>query len=76
MPIAVYILIQTEVGKVRKVAEEVKKIKLVKMVHAVSGEYDVIAYLETLSLQDLGDIITEIHKIDGVRRTQTCIELV
>lgn len=56
-------------------ADKVKNLENVRMAHAVTGPYDVIAYIETLSLLEVGETVSQIHKIDGVERTQTCIQI-
>ncbi len=64
----------TEKGKAWDVVEKVKKIKGVKVVHAVTGPYDVIAYVEVEDLSKrLKNIISKIHKIDEVDMTLTAI---
>lgn len=49
------------------------KIDGVKMAHAVTGSYDVIAFVEALKLDTLGDILGKILSIQGVLHTQTAI---
>ena len=66
-----YILIDTEPAKLWEVAEASKKIKGVKMAHAVTGLFDVVAYVEFIKMDDLGRIIEEIQRLKRVRRTQT-----
>jgi len=70
-----FILINTEQGKLWKVAEETLKIKGVKIAHAVTGQYDVIAYAEFLNIPELSKIIGEVQLIDGVLRTSTAIAM-
>ena len=70
-----YILINTEPGKLWKIAEEALKIEGIKMAHAVTGQYDVIAYAEYVDMEALGRIINKIHSIEGVLRTQTAIAM-
>ena len=41
------------------------------MAHAVTGLFDVVAYVEFIKMDDLGRIIEEIQRLKGVRRTQT-----
>lgn len=43
------------------------------MAHAVTGSYDVIAFVEALKLDTLGDILGKILSIQGVLHTQTAI---
>jgi len=70
-----YVLINTEPGKSWEVAEAAAKIKGVKKAHAVTGQYDVIAYAEFIDMSTLGRIISEIQSIKRVMRTQTAIAM-
>ena len=70
-----YILINTEAGKLWEVADASQKINGVKMAHAVTGQFDVVAYAEFIKMEDLGRIIEEIQSLKGVRRTQTAIAI-
>ncbi len=70
-----YILINTEPGMIWAVAEATLKIEGVKMAHAVTGQFDAVAYVEFLKMEDLGKIIEKIQRLRGVRRTQTLIAI-
>jgi len=70
-----YILITTQPGKPWDVAEATLKIEGVKMAHAVTGPFDVVAYVEFVKMENLGALIERIHSIDGVIRTQTAIAM-
>jgi len=70
-----YILINTEPGKPWDVAEACQKIEGIKMAHAVTGQFDVVAYADFIKMDDLGRIIQEIQSLQGVRRTQTVIAM-
>jgi len=70
-----YILINTEPGKPWEIADAALKIQGVKMAHAVTGQFDVVAYTEFPKMDDLGRIIEEIQRLKGVRRTQTVIAM-
>jgi DNA-binding Lrp family transcriptional regulator len=70
-----YILINTTAGALWKVAEALLKVKGVKKAHAVTGAYDVIAYVEFDTMETLGKIINNCHAIEGVTRTQTAIAI-
>ena len=71
-----FILINTERGKLWKVAEEDSMIKGVKIAHAVTGEYDVILYVEFLNISELSEIISRVQSINGVVKTATAIAMV
>ncbi|MCK5577083.1 MAG: Lrp/AsnC ligand binding domain-containing protein [Dehalococcoidales bacterium] len=69
-----FVLIETAVGKTKEVVANLKEIKGVSSVDTVTGPYDIIAVIEAENLNDIGDIITsEIHSIDGISRTVTCL---
>jgi len=69
-------MINTEKGKLWKVAEEALEVEGVKISHAVTGEYDVIIYVDFHNVQELSNIINKIQLIDGVIRTTTAIAMV
>ena len=71
-----FILINTERGKLWKVAEESFKIEGVKIAHAITGEYDVILYVEFLNISELSEIINKVQSINGVVKTATAIAMV
>jgi DNA-binding Lrp family transcriptional regulator len=68
-----YVLINAEPGMIWEVAESTLKIEGVKMVHAVTGQFDAVIYVEFAKVEELGKIIEKIQQIKGVRRTQTLI---
>jgi len=70
-----YVLINTQAGRLWEVAENTRKIQGVKMSHAVTGEYDVIVFIEFLRVEELSRIIDAIQSIDGVVRTHTAIAM-
>ena len=69
-----YILIETAVGKSRRVATELRSMSEVETVDAVTGPYDIIAVVSAPDLNAVGDLVTSrIHTIDGILRTVTCL---
>jgi len=70
-----YVLIDAEPGSIWDVAEAALKIKGVKNAHAVTGQYDAVAYVEFLKMDDLGKVLEKIQRVKGVRRTQTLITI-
>ena len=71
-----YILIDTAVGKSRDVATSLKALGGVDMVDTVTGPYDIIAVVNAPDLSAMGDLVTsQIHTINGVRRTLTCLSI-
>jgi DNA-binding Lrp family transcriptional regulator len=68
------VLVQAQLGRSRAVARTIEKVKGVKMVFAVTGVYDVIAYLEMRDMTTLSElVIKKIQSVKGVERTHTAI---
>lgn len=70
-----YVLIDAEPGMIWELAEAALKIEGVKKAHAVTGQYDAIAYVTFTKIDDLGEIIEKIQSLKGARRTQTLIAI-
>jgi DNA-binding Lrp family transcriptional regulator len=71
--VSAYILIQTEAGKVMRVADDVRAIEGVVACDAVTGAYDVIARGEGATMDDLGRLVlSRVQTVDGITRTHTC----
>jgi len=76
MPYKAFVLIETAVGKTREVVAKIRQLAGVKSADSVTGPYDVIAIVESESLNDIGDLVTrKIHPIGGISRTVTCLAL-
>ena len=70
-----YIFINSEPRMVWHIAEETRKIEGVKMAHAVTGQFDVVAYAEFANIDKLRGIIDKLGSLKGVRRTQTAVAI-
>jgi DNA-binding Lrp family transcriptional regulator len=71
-----YILIETVVGKSRDVSGELRSLSGVETVDPVTGPYDIIAVVGANDLNAVGDLVTsQIHTIDGIVRTVTCLSV-
>ena len=71
-----YILIETAVGKIRDVVQELDSLAGVDAVDPVTGPYDIIATLSAADLNAVGDLVTtQIHTIRGIVRTVTCLSV-
>jgi DNA-binding Lrp family transcriptional regulator len=67
-----YVLINCELGSEQKVIDQIRPIDGVKEVRGVFGAYDILAKIETASVERLREIITwKIRKIDRIRSTLT-----
>jgi DNA-binding Lrp family transcriptional regulator len=71
-----YILINTNKGKLWKVATELRKNRYVKRVHVVTGQYDVIAFIEFDTMETLSRVINNVHSIEDVTKTQTAVAMI
>ncbi len=81
MAVKGYVLIGTEVGTAKSVADHLRVLEYEKAtilaVDTVTGPYDVIAQLEAEDLNKLGVCITEaIQTIHGVVHTTTCLTII
>jgi len=68
------VLIQTEIGAESTVMEKLYKIPEVKEIYVVYGIYDVIAKIESDSLEKIREVITsKIRKLQEIRTTSTMV---
>ncbi len=69
-----FILIETAVGKTRDVVTSLRQVKGMKSVEAVTGPYDVVAIIEAVDLNSVGETVTQnVHTVPGIVRTITCL---
>ena len=69
-----FILIETQVGRTKHVAETLRGLRGVKSADVVTGQFDVIALVEVQDLREMADLITtRVQAIRGVERTITCV---
>lgn len=69
-----YILVVTAVGTIEPVQTTLREVPGIRAVDIVTGDYDLIAILEAPNIQDVGRLVMrDIHGVDGVERTHTCI---
>ena len=69
-----YILIETHVGTIAKVAENLLALQEVQYAYRVTGPYDVIAKVETADHLTLGRFLNEtVDAVEGISRTITCV---
>ncbi|MRR09614.1 Lrp/AsnC family transcriptional regulator [bacterium] len=71
---AAYEFINCDAGKAELVVKQLRKIKGVRQAHVVTGLHDIVAYVESPSLNELTRlIISKIQGTKGVNRTLTCM---
>ena len=70
------VLISTDPGKDRKVANDVKRLKGVEKTFLVSGQYDVVARIKGKTSEEiLALVYDKIRPIPGVKGSQTMFAL-
>ena len=70
-----YIFINSEPKMIWEIAEAALKIEGIKMAHAVTGQFDIVAYAEFANIDTLRRIITELQSLNGIQRTQTAVAI-
>jgi DNA-binding Lrp family transcriptional regulator len=71
-----YVLINTEIGSESKVLDAIKKITNVIEAYAVYGVYDIVAKIETDTMDKLKETVTwKIRRLNKVRSTLTMIAI-
>ncbi len=70
-----YVLVNCDAGTSWKIVETALRMKSVKKAHAVTGQFDAIAYIEFLNMDDLTDILGEFQKIEGIQKTHTAVAI-
>ncbi len=74
MPTRAFILIETQVGRARQVALDLRALEGVKDADVITGSFDVIALVEAGDMATMADLVTSrIQGIRGVLRTITCV---
>ena len=69
-----FVLIETQVGRTKHVAETLRSFRGVKSADVVTGQFDVIALVEVQDLREMADLITaRVQGTHGVVRTITCV---
>lgn len=69
-----FVLINAEVGEENRVHMQLKEIPEVKETYMVYGVYDIIARVQTETMQELKDVLSwKIRRLDKVRSTLTII---
>jgi len=73
MPMA-FVLINADLGAEEQLVKELKGIEFVKEVYVVYGVYDIVAKVESESMDKVKETITwKIRRLDRVRSTLTMI---
>jgi len=72
--VGAFVFVQSKLGRAYDVAKLIGNVDGVKWACAVTGVYDVIAYLEMPNMNSLSNlVITKIQPIEGIERTHTAV---
>ena len=67
-----YVLVNCELGSEESIIRQLKNIETVKEVHGTFGAYDILAKIESSTVETLRESITwKIRKIERIRSTLT-----
>lgn len=80
MAVKAFVLIEVAAGKSRAVVAGITAIqqerKEIQSVDSVTGPYDVIAVVEGLDVNAIGDLVNKnIQSVHGIVRTVTCLAM-
>jgi DNA-binding Lrp family transcriptional regulator len=76
MPTNAYVLIEAASDKAMNALKAIIKIPGVKMANAVTGPYDIVAFVEAEDVDALGRVVlSKIRTISGVTKTLTCVAI-
>ena len=67
------VMITVEKGMAAAVLEAVENTERVTRANMVTGPYNIIAYAELPFRSDFRRLINELHEIEGLIKTETCI---
>ena len=70
-----FVMIDVQPGQEESVHEAVKKVAGVHMVYQVTGEFDMIAFIEAEPYNAFARVVDQIRKTPGVRDTDTQLVL-
>ena len=74
MPTRAFILIETDVGQVQKVAVALRAFEGLRSADVVTGTLDIVALVEAPDMSGIAELVTgQIQGTPGVMRTITCV---
>ena len=69
-----YVLIKSEPGQQGDIYTKVLKLKGVRNANTIIGPYDLIVFVESIDLANLGKmIVSKVQNLKGVKDTVTCV---
>ena len=76
MAVRAYVLVEVAVGRIKDVADTLKGIEGIQSADMITGPYDVVAVIDAPDMATMGRLVDrEVHVLDGVVRTVTCLSL-
>ena len=70
-----YIMIDAVPGREKAVQDAVAKLAGIVMVHQVTGEHDIIAFVDAEPYEEFACIVSTIRQLNGVRDTDSNLVL-
>ena len=70
-----FIMIDVVPGREAAVQEAVAKLAGIKMVYQVTGEHDMIAFVDAEPYEEWAGILSTIRQLNGVRDTESALVL-
>lgn len=70
-----FIMVDVVPGKERTVQQAIGKLAGVKMAYQVTGEHDVIAFVDAEPYEEFAVVLATIRQLDGVRDTDSHLVL-
>ena len=70
-----FVMIDVQPGKEEAVEEAVRQVAGIKFVYQVTGEFDMIAFIEAEPYHAFARVVDMIRKTEGVRDTDTRLVL-
>lgn len=68
-------MIEVQGNLSRQVATRLRRLKQVSQLHSTNGNWDFVAHLETVNLEDFDRVLREVREIPGVLNSETCLLL-
>lgn len=68
-----YVFITTSKAREQEVADSIRALEMVKFAHSVTGNIDVVAFIEAPDLSALWDTVNQVQVLPAVTRTTTSL---
>ena len=68
-----YLFITAQKAQERQVADAIGEFQTVKVAHVITGDIDVVAFIEAVDLSGVWDTVSQIQAVPGVTRTTTSL---